>query len=158
MAGLADILAARVGDGRSRQVGRQQQRPSRQQQRPSHVEPQLWNRRPAPSRGGGPRDLNAPPPQPKQPPRRPNPVRGDKLQPMPFNPNDSASRQAVPMSYAGEQVQPQMPAQNNLTQDPMSQLSEQELVQMLFAAYQDRNMSGRNKGSRGFRGKPVTGI
>ena len=158
MAGLADILAARVGDGRSRQVGRQQQRPSRQQRRPSHVEPQLWNRRPAPSRGGGPRDLNAPPPQPEQPPRRPNPGRGDRLQPMPFNPNDSAGRKAVPMSYAGEQVQPQMPPQNNLTQNPMSQLSEQELIQMLFAAYQDRNMSGRNKGSRGFRGKPVTGI
>ena len=164
MASLQDILAARVGDGRSGRVGRAR--------RPSHVDPQLWNRRPAPSRSGGPRELNPPPPQPKEPPRRPNPGMGDRLQPLPFNPNDSAGHTAVPMSYAGEKVQPVAPQNINRTVDLIdtprgeivggitqpNQMSEQELMEMLFAAYQDRNMKGRNEGSRGFRGRPATGI
>jgi hypothetical protein len=81
------------------------------------------------------------------------------MQPMPFNPREP--RQAVPLargSFAGERVEPQLPQSMMRPAAAPPKMNEQELMEMLFAAYQDRNMSGRNRGARGFRGKPVMGI
>ena len=81
-------------------------------------------------------------------------------QTMPFNPNED-SRTMVPLdggSFAGERVQPQLPQSMMQPAAAPPQMNEQELMEMLFAAYQDRNMTGRNQGARGFRGKPATGI
>ena len=113
--------------------------------------------RPLPSikpRPGGRR-----PAQPMQPmpfnPREPR-----EFEQMPFNPNED-SRTMVPLgrgSFAGERVEPQLPQSMMRPAVAPPQMNEQELMEMLFAAYQDRNMSGRNRGARGFRGRPVTGI
>ena len=113
--------------------------------------------RPLPGRpGSGPSQAR---PLPSIRPRPGGRTPARPMQPMPYNPREP--RQAVPLargSFAGERVQPQLPQSMMQPASAPPQMNEQELMEMLFAAYQDRNMSGRNRGARGFRGKPVMGI
>ena len=56
-----------------------------------------------------------------------------------------------PMSFAGERVQPQLPAQQMMRRpQPTRQMNRQELMEMLFSNYQNRSMEGFNPKSRGF--------
>lgn len=98
-------------------------------------------------------------PNARQRPRPSGRTPARPMQPMSFNAREP--RQAVPLargSFAGERVEPQLPQSMMRPAAAPPKMNEQELMEMLFAAYQDRNMSGRNRGARGFRGKPVTGI
>ena len=96
-------------------------------------------------------------PAPAQDGRRPMPLiidRNDTNMPSGFMNQLERSR----ASFAGERVEPQLPQSMMRPAVAPPKMNEQELMEMLFAAYQDRNMSGRNRGARGFRGRPVTGI
>ena len=121
--------------------------PGRPGSRPSQARP-LPSIRPRPSPGR---------PAPAQDGRRPMPLiidRDDTNMPSQFMEQLGQARG----SFAGERVQPQLPQPMMQPAAAPPQMNEQELMEMLFAAYQDRNMSGRNRGARGFRGKPATGI
>lgn len=122
--------------------------------------------RPLPGRPDSGPSQARPLPSIKPRPGRPAPAQ-DGMRPMPLiidrddpnMPSQFMEQLEKPRgSFAGERVQPQLPQPMMQPAAAPPRMNEQELMEMLFAAYQDRNMSGRNRGARGFRGRPVTGI
>tara|TARA_R100000329_G_scaffold25906_1_gene24395 strand:+ start:1872 stop:2426 length:555 start_codon:yes stop_codon:yes gene_type:complete len=157
--------ATRMPQGGGRGDARLGPRPLNPKPRPP-MKPQP-RPRPLPGRPGsyGPGQAR-PLPSIKPRPGRPAPAQ-DGMRPMPLiidrddpnMPSQFMEQLGKPRgSFAGERVQPQLPQPMMQPAAAPPRMNEQELMEMLFAAYQDRNMSGRNRGARGFRGRPVTGI
>ena len=154
--------ASRMPQGGGRGDARLGPRPLNPKPRPP-MKPPL---RPLPGTPGSEASQARPLPSIKPRPGRPAPAQ-DGMRPMPLiidrddpnMPSQFMEQLGKPRgSFAGERVEPQLPQSMMRPAVAPPQMNEQELMEMLFAAYQDRNMSGRNRGARGFRGRPVTGI